>query len=113
MRHAFRLLRPGGVFSFMSGAGDPHSLALDRDAAIAAGFSPGDVNLTGHFYPMIPMCSTYPDCPPIDQDELMVLSRLTKPAWDPAQIYLKEDAARDEDKAGPDTPRGAAHIPTE
>lgn len=66
----------------MSGAGDPHSLALDRDAAIAAGFSPGDVNLTGHFYPMIPHCPTYPNCPPIDQDELMVLSRLTKPARD-------------------------------
>ncbi|KAH8074258.1 protein-arginine N5-methyltransferase [Aureococcus anophagefferens] len=45
MAEAFRVLRPGGVFVYMSGSSDEASVEADTAAALA-GLPPGDVDIT-------------------------------------------------------------------
>lgn len=77
MAEAFRVLRPGGVFVYMSGSSDEASVEADTAAALAAGFLPGDVDITVRDYPMVDdLCAEYPNCAHFDHSVLM--TRLVK-----------------------------------
>lgn len=80
MRHAFRLLKPGGVFTYMSGGASGREIAADTDAAIAAGFRKEDIKITPKLY-MLPAasvaeCPTYPECEP--EPVPLLVTRLVK-----------------------------------
>ena len=76
MRHAHRLLRPGGVFVYMSGGADEVDIARDRAAALAAGFAPDDVHISKSTYTMTQACKSYPRCELVREE--LLLTRLVK-----------------------------------
>ena len=52
MSCAYRLLKPGGIFSYMSGSCSADAITADRAAAVAAGFAPADVHIEVKNYRM-------------------------------------------------------------
>ena len=86
MGHAYRLLRPGGLFVYMSGDASASSIARDRTAALAAGFAPADIEFYPKEYRMIDACDAYPDCP-IKTLE-MLMTRLAKAPPPPPSICV-------------------------
>ena len=77
MKHAYRVLAPGGVFVYMSGDAEPGDITADTTAALEAGFAPADVSITAKEYEMLDVCPEYPKC---ETRQIAVqLTRLTKP----------------------------------
>ena len=62
MEHAYRLLRRGGVFTYMSGSASESAVEGDRHAARAAGFAESDIHIEPRNYTMVDHCETYPSC---------------------------------------------------
>lgn len=67
MHHAHRMLKPGGVFTYMSGLSTTKeeiatTVNTDRTAALEAGFRAEDVKIDVEMHAMVDHCPAWPDC---------------------------------------------------
>ena len=76
MEHAHRVLKPGGVYTYMSGECDEDVIARDKNVILAAGFMPENVQLRCALYPMVQHCPTYPKCE--EEDRSVTIAVLHK-----------------------------------